>query len=404
MSATHGEGVYGDAAGVTTPLDHKMAQAGQVVKTAANTIRAGLFWDGSATIVSGKANMSYDVRALTCVTSRGATAGAVFLSNAAVYNVVTTAAPGSNSRYDVVYIWQREFSLDGTDSNPVIGVVQGTAAPSPTVPSLAAFPGAIELARILVPTGVTATNSGTTITQTAPFTAMAGGVIPFRTTTERDAGTYVESQFGWLLDSKKLQKYNGTAWLSTQASETLIPTVANTGGSASVAADGLISFSGAISFLRWNVDATLLATFSRVHLIIDTEATVTNLSTIQLYSGATVATAGSNYGAAGTISSNGTNTAINTALTTSWNDVLGGQRKFHRMRYEIAKLAVASETAMHARGSAYDTDQAAANLAAIVGVHQGHILDIAYDGMGHSFTYGGGGSMTAGTIRIIGEI
>ena len=228
MTATHGEGVYGNAAGVTTPLDHKMAQVTEFVKTAANTIRPGVLWDGNTTLVSGKANMSYDVRALSVVLTRGATAGAVKLTNDAVYNVVTTAAPGSNSRYDVVYIWQREYSLDGTNSDPVIGVVQGTAAASPTVPSLAAFPGALELARILVPSGVTATNSGTTITQTGPFTAAAGGVVPVRTTTERDAGTWLESQRIYLLDSDSEQYYNGSAWLDARGS--IIPTsVAGTG-------------------------------------------------------------------------------------------------------------------------------------------------------------------------------
>lgn len=189
MTATKGLGTTGNAAGTVTPLDHKMAHLGLIAKSAANTIRAGVFWDGNATIVSGKANMSYDVRAFAAVLSRGATAGAVLLTNDGTYNVATTAAPGSNSRYDVVYLWQREYSLDGTDSNPVIGVVQGTAAASPTVPSLAAYPGAIELARILVPSGVTATNSGTTITQTAPFTTADGGILPFRSTTEMNLFT-----------------------------------------------------------------------------------------------------------------------------------------------------------------------------------------------------------------------
>lgn len=212
MSATHGEGVYGNAAGVTTPLDHKMAQVTEFVKTAANTVRAGVLWDGSTTLVSGKANMSYDVRALSVILTRGATAGVVKLTNDAVYNVTTTAAPGSNSRYDVVYIWQREYSLDGTDSNPVIGVVQGTAAASPTVPSLAAFPGALELARILVPSGVTATNSGTTITQTAPFTASAGGVVVCRNATERDAGSWQAGQLVQLLDTDVIYKRTASAW------------------------------------------------------------------------------------------------------------------------------------------------------------------------------------------------
>jgi len=248
MTAYKGLGTYGNAAGVVTPTDHKGAQAGQVVKASGNLIRPGLFWGGSATIVSGKANMSYDVAAYQCVTTRGATSGAVFGGNDGVLNVATTAAPGSNSRYDVVYHWHREYSIDGTDSNPVIGVVQGTAAASPTVPSLAAFPGAIELARILVPAGVTATNSGTTITQTAPFTAMAGGVVAFRNTTERDAGTYMEGQLGWLIDTDTLQSYNGSTWRGLASSSLMVPTSATNG---TVGTNGTVT-SGSVALIRPN--------------------------------------------------------------------------------------------------------------------------------------------------------
>lgn len=262
MTATKGLGTYGNAVGTVTPLDHKMAQLGLVVKTAANTIRPGLFWDGSTTIVSGKANMSYDVRALSAVTTRGATAGAVLLANDATYNVVTTAAPGSNSRYDVVYIWQREYSLDGTDSNPVIGVVQGTAAASPTVPSLSAFPGAIELARILVPAGVTATNSGTTITQTAPFTATSGGIVPVRNTTERDGGSpyasasWVESQQVWLIDIDQVQTYSGSEWKAVGPITATPSSVAGTGVSVS---GSTVSFSGSTSI---SVNGVFTSAFS----------------------------------------------------------------------------------------------------------------------------------------------
>lgn len=213
---TKGLGTYGNAVGTVTPLDHKMAQLGVVLKTAANTIRPGLFWDGNSTVVSGKANMSYDVRAFSAVLSRGATAGAVLLTNDGTYNVVTTAAPGSNSRYDVVYLWQREYSLDGTDSNPVIGVVQGTAAASPTVPSLSSFPGAIELARILVPAGVTATNSGTTITQTAPFTSTDGSPVVFRNTTEMNAWTAaLPEQTARDLSTNVNYRWDGSNWRRT---------------------------------------------------------------------------------------------------------------------------------------------------------------------------------------------
>src|SRR6185312_9004850 len=117
MTAYKGLGTYGNAAGVVTPLDHKLSNAAMVVKQSGNLIRPGLFWGGNATIITGKANMSYDVAAYSCVTTRGATSGAVFGGNDGVLNVPTTAAPGSNSRYDVIYHWHREYSLDGVDSN-----------------------------------------------------------------------------------------------------------------------------------------------------------------------------------------------------------------------------------------------------------------------------------------------
>lgn len=186
MTIRHGLGTYGNGVGVVSPLDHKLAQAGLICKNSDGSIRAGVFYAGNASLVSGKANMSYDVAGFPVALSRGATAGAVLLANDGVVNVATTPAPGSNSRIDIIYVWNREFTLDGVDSEPVIGVVQGTAAAIPTAPSLAAYPGAIEIGRCVVPAGVTATNSGTTLTQTAPFTAAAGGVVPFRTKAEME--------------------------------------------------------------------------------------------------------------------------------------------------------------------------------------------------------------------------
>lgn len=216
MTATHGEGPYGNAVGVTTPVEHKMAQVTEFVKTTTkNIIRPGVLYNGDASLVAGTAGMSYDVDAFSIVTQRSATSGVVKWANDGTLNVATTAAPGSNSRYDVVYAWHREYALDGVDSNPVIGVVQGTAAASPTVPSLSAFPGAVELARILVPSGVTATNSGTTFTQTAPFTTVDGGTVVFRTTTEMNAWTTpLTGQLALDLATMATYRWSGAAWVS----------------------------------------------------------------------------------------------------------------------------------------------------------------------------------------------
>jgi hypothetical protein len=216
MTAFKGLGTYGDAVGVVTPLDHKLAQAAQVTKTTTPlVIRPGLFYAGATTIVSGTAGMSYSVAAYQLVTQRSAGAGVVFGGNDGALSVATTAAPGSNSRIDVVYHWHREFALDGVNSNPVIGVVQGTAAASPTVPSLAAFPGAIELARITVNAAATATNgAGVTITQFAPFTSVDGGAVSFRNKTALDLwATAITGQEATDISTEIVYRWTGSEWV-----------------------------------------------------------------------------------------------------------------------------------------------------------------------------------------------
>jgi hypothetical protein len=218
MTAFKGLGTYGDAVGVVTPLDHKLAQAAQVTKTTTPlVIRPGLFYSGATTIVSGTAGMSYSVAAYQLVTQRSAGAGVVFGGNDGTLSVATTAAPGSNSRIDVVYHWHREFALDGVNSNPVLGVVQGTAAAIPTVPSLASFPGAIELARVTVNAAATATNgAGVTITQVAPFTTVDGARVPFRNKTAIDLWTTAAThQLALAVDTGLEYKWSGSVWALT---------------------------------------------------------------------------------------------------------------------------------------------------------------------------------------------
>lgn len=194
MAVSKALGSYGNAVGVVTPLDHRLAHLGLLAKTGvgANAIRSGVFYDGVSNLVLGKANMSYDVVPFTAALSRSPGQGAVFLANDGIVNLPTTAAPGANSRIDVIYLWPREFSIDGVNSTPVLGVAQGTPASSPVAPAIPS--GALELARAVIPAGVTATNSGVTITQTAPFTAMAGGLVCVRNVAERDAGVWSNGQ------------------------------------------------------------------------------------------------------------------------------------------------------------------------------------------------------------------
>ncbi len=243
MTAQNGEGVYGDGVGVVTPLAHKLSQNGPVVKDSTGKPRSGVFYAGTASLVTGKANMSYDVAAFEAAICRGRTKGTSFPTNDAVVNVTTTAAPGSNKRIDIIYVQQKEVSEGDDATEAVIGVVQGTAASSPTAPTLP--DGAIELARAEVTAGITATTSAT-ITQTAPFTAPLGSPIPFRNATARDAaGAFVAGTKAHLIDTGVEYVYDGSAW-RPQISGGQTPTSVVVGsGSSSVASDGTVSFTGA---------------------------------------------------------------------------------------------------------------------------------------------------------------
>jgi hypothetical protein len=383
MTATHGEGAYGNAVGVTTPTDHKMAQVAEFVKTAANTIRPGLLWDGNATVVSGKANMSYDVRAFSIVTTRGATSGAMKWANDATVNVVTTAAPGSNSRYDVVYAWHREYAIDGTNSDPVIGVIQGTAAASPTVPALTSFPGAVQLATILVPAGVTATNSGTTITQTAPFTAAAGGVVAVRSTTERDAGSWLEGQLVELLDSHALQQYSGTGWNGLAGG--LVPVTPSSVAGTGVSLSGnKVTFTAASSI---SVNGCFTSTFDNYLIILDntSKSSVVD-SVIQLRLAGTNA-AGANYNYARGFDSGTTRTVASSATGTSMLCDVGGGLGDSFIKVYAPALAQTTRISAEA---------VSAGLVATIG--GAHNVSTAYDGFTISPTSGN----ATGSLRIYG--
>src|SRR5690606_28435483 len=101
--------------------------------------------------------------------------------------------------------------------------------------------------------GITGTQDAV-ITQTAPFTAAAGGVIPFRSSTERDAFSAAEGQLGWLMDSDILQVYTGAQWMAAtptprRATLSLIRGVAPAGylGPVVALADGVVTVTARVN-------------------------------------------------------------------------------------------------------------------------------------------------------------
>lgn len=170
--------------GAVTPLDARLMEAAKVVHHLDGTVRTGILSNPQVTgnIAFSRSTMAVGVPdQSTFVVSRVNTDGVAILTNVGAIDVVVPAAPASNSRYDVLYVKQDDSTQGDADSLPVFGILSGTAAASPAVPALTSIPGAYQLATILVPSGVTATNAaGVVITSTGRFTALQGGPVRYR--------------------------------------------------------------------------------------------------------------------------------------------------------------------------------------------------------------------------------
>ena len=157
---------------------------GTVARSAAGVLRAGVFPDHLDPLVTGRTDMKVNIADFRAVQNRG---GAIFLANVGVDSSVTLdAAPASNKRLDLIYVYQQSVTLGDADSTPVFGVVKGTASATPTVPPLpAGVSTAIPLATVEIPAGATTTlSAGVVFTQVYPYTAMAGGTVTVRNSVE----------------------------------------------------------------------------------------------------------------------------------------------------------------------------------------------------------------------------
>jgi hypothetical protein len=200
--------------GLVDQLELRKNLAGLIVRSSAGVPRAGVFPRSTAAIVTSTANtgpMTVNVAAFEAALVREN--GPLFMQNDGTVSVSLAVAPVSNSRIDVIYARQNESAApmsDGADT-AVISAVTGTAAASPVKPSIPT--GALELATVLVPTGVTASNSGSVvITQTAPFTATAGGVVLLRSQADEDAWAPGDGALGYRIDTDGLRVRRDGAW------------------------------------------------------------------------------------------------------------------------------------------------------------------------------------------------
>lgn len=151
---------------------------------------AGILDRSQDNLVTGNSNsMSVTVHPFNAVLNRY---GALLVQNDGDVKVTLKAAPSANSRIDVVYVKQHEKRAPMSDDSdsPVFGVAQGVAAATPAAPSVPA--GALALAQVLIPAGVSNTAAaGVVIAQTYIGAALKGGMLRVQNSTQRDALTGV---------------------------------------------------------------------------------------------------------------------------------------------------------------------------------------------------------------------
>lgn len=199
---------------LTDADDTRYLFSGLVVCNVDGSPRGGVLSPVGVNLVTASATMNVSVARFQGAAVRDG--GVILLANDGAANVLLDAAPGANSRIDLIYAKQNDASgtvtVPDADNVPVLGFVKGTAGAVPVKPTLPV--GALELATVLIPSGATATNSGgVVITQTAQFTASAGGAVPFRTkaaldlwvtaSTGQPAQVVGGARYGW----------SGSAWI-----------------------------------------------------------------------------------------------------------------------------------------------------------------------------------------------
>lgn len=163
------------------------------------------------------ANNSVDVAAgVACVTGDNQPAqGNYFINITATENVTLSAAPGSDSRIDVIVLRVRDPQAGGdAGDDAILEVVEGTAAASPTAPATPA--SAIALAEVLRTVGDTSVTDSM-ITDVRPTSdtqtfSVISELLVVDDATARDALTADEGSAVYQADVDEIFGYNGTSW------------------------------------------------------------------------------------------------------------------------------------------------------------------------------------------------
>lgn len=204
----------------SAPVDGRLAVAGLVTSSGDLAVSAGVLSGCTVTGRSTAPLWSYAVSAGHVVTTRGAGDGASLLGlDGATDTPTVAAAPATGSRWDLIWIQQRDVENADTDSNAVLGVTSGTSSGSPSKPYGSIPPGALVLAEAQVSAGAASTADAlVVISQVAPRAAARGGLIPLRNANDETVlsvhASATNPLMGLRLDTGDVRRNLGSGWVT----------------------------------------------------------------------------------------------------------------------------------------------------------------------------------------------
>lgn len=167
---------------------------------------------------NGTPNMSVNVAAGGAFIrgTLNANQGAYHLWNDGTVNLAISASNPTNPRRDLIIAQVRDSYYSGADDDARITVVTGTAAASPSDPSLASYPNALVLARVAVAAGATSITTAN-ITDLRTQSDISARLPVYSSTTTRAVAipSPTDGQGAYLNagdTTEGVEFWNGTAW------------------------------------------------------------------------------------------------------------------------------------------------------------------------------------------------
>lgn len=200
-------------------------------------VAAGMIWmPGTLGATTGFGNNTGAQTAYGLPSSK-TSQGSYGAYNDATVNLAISAADPTNPRIDLVVASVQDAQYSGSNNQPVLQVITGTAAPSPSAPSAPA--SSVVLAQVAVAAGASSIVTAN-ITDKRPIFGLNGGIIRAASSAQYPAnpvtGDYVDNAA-----LNALMRYNGSAWVPASGGwQAYTPTLSGSTTSPTVGTGGIL--------------------------------------------------------------------------------------------------------------------------------------------------------------------